>query len=372
MTVEWLTSVLCSEHPGAAVESFETEEASVGTSTRWRITVTYNEAGRNAGLPVHIFAKSTRSFVQRLTLGLAGILTGEPVFFKHLRRNLDIEAPHGYHGGVDLASGRSVSLMEDIVATKGATFCSPQTPISREQMEDLLANLAAMHGRYWNDPELDKHPWLKSPSDHFYNLDKLVRIEKRAQVGAERAKEVIPEAIRAVQNDLYKGLQKSLEMASQGPTTLLHGDSHIGNTYITSAGKMGFTDWQIVLKGSWAYDVAYTMTSGLAVDARRNWERDLIAFYLEKLNAASGGKAPDFDSAWLTYRQNTLYPFFIWLGTIGRSAIQPRYQPDEVSKGIIERTATAVQDHDPLAAIATPATGAVAPQIVSGSADKQG
>ncbi|GAA5201217.1 phosphotransferase [Rugosimonospora acidiphila] len=352
ITSEWLTAVLCAEHPGAAVESFVPEDRSAGTSTRWRFTVTYNEAGRAAGLPTRLFAKATRTFSQRLTLELAGILTGEPVFFKHLRPGLDIEAPHGYHAGVDLRSGRSISILEDIVATKGATFCTPATPISREQIEDLLTSMATWHGRYWNDPELERHPWLKLPSDHFYNLDKLVRIEKRAKVGARRAEGVIPEDLKSNQDSLYRVLKRSLEVASQGPKTLLHGDSHIGNTYLTSAGRMGFTDWQIVLRGSWAYDVAYTITSGLAVDDRRAWERELLAFYLERLEVASGGRAAlDLDAAFLAYRQQSLYPYFLWLATIGRSPIQPKYQPDEVSRGIIERTAMAVRDLDVPAAL---------------------
>ena len=146
------------------------------------------------------------------------------------------------------------------------------------------------------------------------------------------------------QDGLYRALKRSLDLASQGPLTLLHGDSHIGNTYPTASGRMGFTDWQIVLRGSWAYDVAYTITSGLDTDDRRAWEHELLAFYLERLAATVGDRAPDFDSALLAYRQQALYPYFIWLATIGRSPIQPKYQPDEVSRGIIGRTARAVQE----------------------------
>lgn len=51
------------------------------------------------------------------------------------------------YGVVDLRSGRSLSLLEDLVASKGASFCTPQTSISREQIEDLLGNMAVWHGR---------------------------------------------------------------------------------------------------------------------------------------------------------------------------------------------------------------------------------
>ncbi|WP_040700168.1 hypothetical protein [Nocardia vinacea] len=64
-----------------------------------------------------------------------------------------------------------------------------------------------------------------------------------------------------------------------------------------------------------------------------------------------GAPAPDFDTAWLAYRQQALYPYFIWLSTIGHSAVAPKYQPDEVCLGIIERTANAVLDLDATRAV---------------------
>ncbi|MFE7802479.1 aminoglycoside phosphotransferase family protein [Nocardia sp. NPDC057440] len=350
LTTDWLTAVLCCEHPGAVVEAFDIGAQSSGTSTRWKFAVTYNEIGQVAGLPENLFAKTTADFKQRLTLDLAGILHGEPGFFKHLRPNLDIEAPRGYHSAVDGRSGRSISLLEDIVSTKGASFCTPSTPIGRAQIEDLLRTMATWHARYWDDDGLPLHPWLKPPRAHFANLDRLIGMSKRARVGARRAASVLPEVLPVQHDRLYRALERSLEIASTGPQTFLHGDSHIGNTYVTAAGRMGFTDWQVVLRGSWAYDFAYVVGSGLAVADRRAWERDLLTVYLERL-AACGAAAPDYDTAWLAYRQQALYPYFIWLATIGHSAIQPKYQPDEVCLGIIERTATAVLDLDAAGAV---------------------
>ncbi|MET8876298.1 aminoglycoside phosphotransferase family protein [Nocardia sp. NPDC004604] len=350
LTTNWLTAVLCYGHPGTKVKRFDIGNPSSGTSTRWKLTVTYNEAGQVAGLPENLFAKTTAGFKQRLTLDLAGILRGEPGFFKHLRPHLDIEAPRGYHSAVDSRSGRSISLLEDIVHTKGASFCTPGRRIGREQIEDLLRTMATWHARYWDDAQLLHHRWLKPPRAHFANLDSLIGMSKRARVGARRAASVLPEALPAHHDRLYRALERALEIASTGPQTFLHGDSHIGNTYVTANGRMGFTDWQVVLRGSWAYDFAYVVGSGLTVADRRAWEHDLLGVYLEQL-AACGAPAPDFDTAWLAYRQQVLYPYFIWLSTIGHSAIQPKYQPDEVCLGIIERTATAVLDLDAAGAV---------------------
>lgn len=351
VTREWLTTVLCAGCPDAAVESYEVREVSSGTSTRWRATVTYNGAGRNAGLPTALFAKTSLSWPQRLLLGTADVLAGEPGFYRHLRPHLAIEAPHGYHGAVDPASGRSIALMEDVVATRRATFCTPQTPISRAEMEDLLANMAVWHGRYWDDPELDRHPFLgKTPHTFVRNLARFARLRRRGRVGVHRARTVLPDAVVPLHDDLYGALWRALELNARGPRTLLHGDSHIGNAYRTHDGRMGFGDWQVVMRGGWAYDVSYTVATGLTVEDRRDWERDLLRFYLGRLDAA-GGVAPDFDDAWLAYRQQMLWPYFGWLLSTGRSVIQPRFQPDSTNFGMLERTSNAIVDLDTLGAV---------------------
>lgn len=350
VTGDWLTAVLCAEHPGAAVESFKAEDVSVGTSSRWRASVVYNEAGTAAGLPANLFAKTSATLSQRMLLGLVDVLENEPGFYRYIRPHLEIEAPHGYHGVADKASGRSIALMEDIVATKQITFCTPQTPISRAEIEDLLADMAVWHGKHWNDPRLAEYEWMQQPKDFVGKITQFAGLRKRSIVGTKRAEAVLPDGITAIHEDLFNALPHAMELASQGPLTLVHGDSHVGNVYKTAAGKMGFGDWQVVMRGNWSYDFSYLVSSALTVEDRRNWDEELLTFYLGKLKEA-GGEAPEFDAAWLAYRQQMFWPYFGWLLSMGRSAVQPKFQPDSTSLGIIERASHAMMDLDSLAAV---------------------
>ncbi|WP_280266979.1 phosphotransferase [Nocardia wallacei] len=350
VTAQWLTSVLAAEHPGAQVESFEIVDVDGGTTSRWKATVEYNEAGRAAKLPEHLFGKTTLTFTQRLTQYLAHALPGEPGFFQQLRPELNIEAPRGYFGAANTRTGRSLTLLEDIGITKRARFCTPLETVTREQIEDLLANMAVWHGHYWESPELRTREWLKTPSAHFRNFDRLLGMRKRARVGLDRAPDIVPDTLPPVQDRLYDACGKALLIAEQGAQTLLHGDPHIGNAYICADGRMGFTDWQLVLRGSWAFDVTYTITSGLEVADRRAWERELIEFYIDRLHAA-GGPALPFEDAWLAYRRQCLYPYFAWMITIGRSALMPEFQPAEICRAIVHRTSHAIMDLDALRAV---------------------
>jgi len=345
---EWLTDVLCDGHPGADVVSFSSPGGSAGTSTRAALRVQYNAAGRAAGLPSALFTKTTTSYTQRLLLGAARVLDGETAFFMRLRPLVEMEAPRGYWGGVHERSWRSIVLMEDIAETKGATFITPTTPITREQIFDLVHNMARYHGAFW---EHDAIRVLKTPRDHFRNVSTLIDMAGRARVGMERAKAVIPAALYGESDRLWKGTERCLELATTSlPATLLHGDSHVGQTYITADGRMGLTDWQAAQQGGWAYDFAYLVGSACEPHERREWERDLLTSYLEHL-AQAGGTAPSFDDAWLAYRQQLFYPYSAWAFTIGRAFYQPRMQPDEVSLAIIHRLSTAIDDLDSFGAI---------------------
>ncbi|MFE3001619.1 phosphotransferase [Nocardia sp. NPDC059246] len=348
LTVEWLTDVLCREVPGAAVTSFQTPGGSVGTSTRTALRVTYNRAGETAGLPTALYTKTTADFSQRLMLGAADVLRGETQFFLTYRPAVEMEAPRGYWGAVHDGSWRSIVMMEDIAESKGATFIQPTTALTRTQVEDVLRNMAAYHGTWWEAPELSV---LKTPRDHYNNVAKLLDMGARHAVGMERAKSVIPAALQGQAERAWRGTQMGLDMCTDVlPRTLLHGDSHAGQTYITADGRMGLTDWQATMQGGWVYDVAYFIGSACEPEDRREWENDLLETYLNEL-ARNGGKAPDLDEAKLRYRQAMFYPLSAWTFTIGRAFYQPKMQPEDICLSIIGRLATAIDDLDSFGAL---------------------
>jgi hypothetical protein len=319
--------------------------ASAGTTTRAALELTHDD-----GLATRLFVKCTSTLPQRLMLGLGGLIHGEPGFYNHVRPGLAIEAPAGYFAAADPRSWRSIVITEDVVATRSARFWEPSTAIGRAQIEDLLSNVARWHGALWDSPRLADWRWLRTPGEQMRLIDGLIGLADRRAAGARRAEAVIPPALRHRQDDLYAGMRRSMEIASRGPRTYLHGDLHVANTYRTRTGAMGIADWQVGLQGSWAYDFAYLLTTALDVADRRAWERDLVDHYLDALGVAGAARL-SAGEAWDAYRQATFYPYFAWVYTIGRSPLQPRFQPERVSLTMIERIAAAIDDLDSLAAV---------------------
>ena len=350
ITPAWLTAVLCKDIPGARVIGFKSTGGSIGTSTRQGLQLELNDEAGRGGVPSRLFTKCSKNFNQRLMLGFSGMIHGEVGFYPQIRPQLDIEAPRGYHACIDLSSWRSMVLMEDVVATRGAKFISTETHITRSQMEDLLANMAVWHGHFWNSPQLKSElGWLRTPAD-FLNTIAPLGFRFLARQGIQHAQAVIPPSLLVSTEELWKALILSFELNLREAHTFLHGDPHIGQTYITADARMGYADWQLIMQGGWAFDVAYAIVSALTVEDRRLWERELLRFYLDRLHAA-GGPALPFDEAWLSYRQNTIYPYFCWLMTINGAhmPLLPTMQTESVSLDIIERAANAIADLESLA-----------------------
>lgn len=348
LTSEWLTSALCREVPDAAVVGVARCGGSSGTSERVGLRIEYNEAGRAAGLPVEVFTKSSTSFRQRMVLGGAGALHGETRFYLGLRDKTTVEAPRGYWGCVDDRSWRSIVVLEDIVASKGATFLTPTSGFGRAEITDLVTNLARLHGPHWDNPELAD---LKTPADYLRRATDLLDIRRRSAVGMQRARAVIPPALLGQHDRIYDATVRAMDIASDRmPRTLLHGDAHAGQTYRTADGRMGLADWQAVLQGGWAFDVAYLINSALDPVDRRAWQEDLLRHYLDEL-ALHGGPQLSYDEALLAYRQQSFWPYTAWAFTIGRAFYQPQMQPAPTCLAIVHRTATAIDDLDAFAAV---------------------
>lgn len=350
LTAQWLGAALGADAHGASLLSFDRGSHSSGTTDRCRLTLQWDAAGRAAGLPESLFLKCTSSLKTRLITGVVGINAAEVQFYQLIRPQLKIEAPTAFHASHDPSSWRSCLLLDDIVRSRGATFCSPDTAVDVEQMRAMLRLLATAHARYWNESAFTGPlAWLRTPQAYQADL-RNIGVERNGPVGVQRAAAVIPARLLSQRDLLIPALFRALEIGSQGSATLLHGDCHIGNWYRTQAGEPGLCDWQVVLKGCWALDVAYTIGSSLRIDDRRRWEADLLRGYLDEL-AAGGVPALDFDQAWLGYRQQFLYPLFAWLCTIGRARWQPQMQPDTISMAIIGRLSTAIDDHDSIGAL---------------------
>ena len=320
-----------------------------GSSVRRQLKAAYNDEGKNAGLPENLFCKTTPTVLTRLATGLSA--AGEGRFYRQIRPELNIEAPTCYHSAWDRNSGRSVHLFGDLIATKSASFCRWHTPISRQQAEDIVDTLATVHSLLYDSPRFSSDlKWLLTYED-FFRAGERVGLRECHEQAMIKAEAIIPPDVSRRRAEIWPSTIKALELHKKGPPTLLHSDVHLGNWYVTGEGKMGLCDWQCLGKGHWARDVSYAISTTLAIEDRRAWERDLLRRYLDRMREKCG-LGITFDEAWDLYRQQIFLALLMWTPTLVHTRTTPDMQPEEMSLEMIKRMTAAISDLESLGSFA--------------------
>jgi aminoglycoside phosphotransferase (APT) family kinase protein len=306
-----LTRLLRTRHPGVEVAAVDVLDDTSGSANRLRLGLTY-AAGADGGLPATMFLKRN---LERFNFP-ASMYTNEVRIYRDVLPGTGVETPAIY--AIE-ASGDDLDfaiLMEDLATRPGLRIGFVLDATTPDEIASLLATLARLHAAFWGGAPIDRvAPWARTP-----DADEAMRFW--AQIGPRLTQRHLERGHRAVfadrlrwpQEHLWAAFDRMVAADSDGPHTLLHGDVHAGNVYYVADGDGGLLDWQLVVRGCWALDVGYLLTSALSIDDRRANERALLDDYLARLRAL-GVEAPGGDEAWRRYRQNALYGLMMWLLT---------------------------------------------------------
>jgi thiamine kinase-like enzyme len=352
ITTEWLNRVMAPILRGNRVSSFRVESHSSGTSVRARIHLDYGDFPDTESdqPPSTVFVKTASSLVTRIGNGLSKTSYAEAGFYNEFRRYFELEAPSGYYSAVEPRTCRAIHLLEDLGATRGADFCNPTTSISREQADQIVEQLARLHGQA-NDLQLEKQrpSWLLTYPQWWDATGSLAMIHRYHVRGQRLADEegITPRRLAGRGEQLWRSFETSVDEHRKLPVTLIHNDTHLGNWYINVAGRMGLCDWQCVSAGHWSRDLAYALSSTLTVDQRRAWEGELIESYLDHL-AAEKGSTETLSRTMELYRQQLPGALAMWTTTFHPPRFLPDMQPKQTSAEMLRRILTAIDDHDVL------------------------
>lgn len=337
--VEDLTAEVLSRVMGRNVESVSVLDGEAGTSSRARLAL-----GGNA-VPESVFVKLSAATAATRMLGeLAKLGETEARFYKQLAPALGDGIPRSFGSDFDPLTGRYVVVLEDMT-TSPCEFADTLHPLSTDQMASLVEVLGELHGTFWG--RLPAKPggraefgWLSAPSADPANLLTPGLMKMSARKLADRTTVPI-EAGRF----LWENYQAATELVDAGTHTVLHGDSHPGNTYFRN-GRAGLLDWQVVRRGHPARDLTYTLVLGMPTADRRAAERDLLDVYRKALVSA-GGPEFDRDDLWTRYRQAVTYAFVSPLTTAGLGGMQT----EAISLEGLQRAVAAIEDLETVAAL---------------------
>jgi aminoglycoside phosphotransferase (APT) family kinase protein len=166
-------------------------------------------------------------------------------------------------------------------------------------------------------------------------------------IGQERARDRLPtEVQRLTGKDIMRDVWAPfIDSLATGGQTLLHGDPHIGNTYVMPDDDVGFLDWQVVRRGNPSIDLGYFLQGACTIADRQSAERPLVEEYCAALELPAA-EQPSVEDVWLRYRASTAHGLTMWLVTAASD-----WQRLDVSLTLAERYAAAYIDLDSSAAI---------------------
>ncbi|KAJ4268821.1 hypothetical protein NW762_002891 [Fusarium torreyae] len=342
MTPEEVTSEWLSEALGVTIKDFEITSVSHGTSSKLFLNLTFGD-GVQTKIPQKVCLKGGFNPVIRETVPeMWATYRREAEFYCHVAPVTNMLLPKIWFCGTDTVNGQGVFIMSDVASE--CSFGIPLEPWAPERVGEALKQLASLHGKTWNSKEED-YPWLfgKEGAAKLANPVRTIvlallqpepwgaRFDEKCRPPV--SEELLnPDRIRRAFQALWKHADSDQKYFS-----LIHGDSHVGNTLIANDGTPGFIDWQGLQYGPAILDLAYFLTGALTVESRRQHEGSLIEGYLEALHKEGGPKLTKED-IWDDYCQYCLQGF-LW-------AMTPQtMQPDEAVFAMSERYSASIIDH---------------------------
>lgn len=337
--VEDLTAPTLARIMGRTVDSVTILDGESGTSSRARLAL----GGR--GVPETVFVKLSAATAATRMLGeLARLGETEARFYRQLAPAMAGGIPHSFGAEFDPLTGRYVIVLEDMTASP-CEFPDTLHPLDTDQMASLVEVLARLHGTFWGKlPEKastrGEFGWLSAPAAEPANLLTPALMKASARKLADRTTIAVESG-----RFLWEHYQAATELVDGGIHTVLHGDSHPGNTYFRD-GAAGLLDWQVVRRGHPSRDLTYTLVLGLPTADRRAAEGELLDVYRKALARAGG---PEFgrDELWTRYRQAVTYAFVSPLTTAGLGGMQT----EAIALEGLRRAVAAIEDLETVAAL---------------------
>lgn len=337
---DWATAAVARHHPQARVAAVRLLDRDDGTNRRMRLGLSYVQGSG----PATLFLKANEPAHRAVHLRNGNLFNEADLFASDVM--LDVDHPRVYQAIADRGGGNFLLVMEDVVA-RGADPRDATRPLPVEAVAKGLRGLAQLHARYWNF-SAQSHPALAWVQTWAPGQGWQVGLRKRIPLGIERAGADLPETVRRLGTEGILDLwARGVATLAEGSTTLLHGDAHIGNTYLLPDGEVGFLDWQVVRRGHCSQDLGYFLVGALTDPDRRRAERPLVEDYRLALDLPAAQR-PSAEQTWLRYRASPSYGLAVWLSTLGTDG----WQSPEISRALVRRYASAFVELDTPAALA--------------------
>lgn len=342
LTAHWAQHVIRQHDAQAIVKQVLINQVDVGTTTRVRLTVEFEQAGQ---LPKSWFVKlPSLSKKARFITALPRLLHNEVRFYNELAHCVPVSKPNCLAAHSRFGFGATLVLTD--VRESLAVPSHPNDTLNPQQARLVIEQLANFHAHFWQRVHDEHYQWLRSSvrklEDHLGSV-LAVPLMRR---GLHLAGTVVPKRLHQPALAYAKQCRKVMEFLHHAPHTLVHHDCHSGNLFWSlDKSQAGFLDWQMVRTGEGISDVAYFLATTLQPETRAQHEMALLQYY-QTLLMARGIVLSDHDLL-QRYRAHLSYAFEAMIVTLAVGGMMKQQHNLE----LIRRTAAAVDALDAFSAL---------------------
>jgi aminoglycoside phosphotransferase (APT) family kinase protein len=270
LTAAWVSDALHHEATAVRVTPVGTGQ----TGATYRLVVDFAD-----GTAVSYVAK-TGAEDPEVRQRVAGGYRSEIAFYRDIASTVSIPVPQVHAIAATEDCSQFALLMEDLAPAEQGDQIAGTGP------DVVLVGaraLAGLHGPRWCDPEWQKLDVLVMPVVDETSVQGLVEL---TQMATGMVRDAIGARLSAAALDMIGALSEAVPrmlLASPERFALLHGDFRLDNVMLRPDGSLSVVDWQTLMVGLPARDLAYWVTTSLEPDVRRAVEDQVLDAYLGAL-----------------------------------------------------------------------------------------
>jgi hypothetical protein len=308
--------------------------------------LTIKQAGE-ATLPRSLFVKlPMESLLTRWFFTIINAWQLESYFFQRVAHTLPLRTPITY---ATRYQGTRFYLVQENLREdpRVELFALPDVIVgpSLGQVHRCLDTFAKLHACHYGLSAAEREKILPLKFHIFLSPDMGATARMLNSLALKPCVQKVPGAIPDDVAATYQLAMDNWDVLLQhwfsGPLSLLHGDSHLGNFFV-SGDEMGMLDWQAVHWGKGIRDVHYFLTDSLPSHTLASHERALVDYYIER--RAYHGDAIDAEQTWQDYRAFCFHSLMTIVVSIGFGALNA--EQDALMAEVLRRNVASAQRLD--------------------------
>ena len=346
LTVDWLSATLRArgvlQHARVTALTIDDLGATKGTTGQLaRVCLAYDTAEPAA--PRSLIAKCSAADPQtRALVHSIGFYEREVRFYEQLAARSPLRTPRCYFSAIDLATGTSLLLLEDLTAARNGNWIAG---CSVADAELAIRSLAPFHAAWWRDTELEHLPWLQLRGLTAVDQVPAFFHQTWAPFLAKLGPHVTPELLQiGAWLETHLG-RLSTDLYQAPPYTLIHNDFQADNLFFAGTGPsqtLVVADWQLTTRGRGVIDVACFLGGNLEPGDRQQHELRLLHDY-HTLLLEHGVREYSFERCLDEYRRALLQGFARLASVIGLGVV-PAQQEGGYCEVLVPRYCRALHD----------------------------